>query len=358
MNWKEKFSNPHKTKANFSEVKEEINKHETAEEKQVNKPISVQQIEILSEEELHRARSSSFSFRDDVVDGLDNFEKNKSFYLPVMTELAIKLKVLIPEIAARKLMKFDSSAVIGVIIDVMVLKHRFAEGSYELYRRTDSGDQYLEPDKTIEFYNLKDMEEIELRKKGASKPEMKPEERLDESTMQFSEALPPQGQNLTSASEEKDEENSILEGNGNDSSPKWNGPSLVSATEALTFKLEFKAWEPLAIQRLKVEVQCYAPNQFKVIVLSATSESLVSAQLTPLISFTRASKTFCYFSVIMDDQTVSCYGMSFQLDETAHLFSTIVLSCLEKNQNRGTEQQQEEAIKLKADIPPPIPTRF
>jgi len=198
------------------------------------------------------------------------------------------------------------------------------------------------------------MEEIELRKKGASKPEIKPEERLDESTMQFSEALPPQGQNLTSA--EKDEENSISE--GNDSSPKWDGPSLVSATEALTFKLESKAWEPLAIQRLKVEVHCYAPNQFKVVVLSESSESLVSAQLTPLISFSRASKTFCYFSVIMDDQTVSCYGMSFQLDETAHLFSTIVLSCLEKNQNRATEEQQEQAIKLKADIPPPIPTRF
>jgi hypothetical protein len=84
----------------------------------------------------------------------------KSFYLPVSSN-AIKLRVLIPEIQATKLMKFDTSTIIKDITQVLLKKHRFDEGDFPLYVLYHKGpnealDLPLDNDKTIASYKMKD----------------------------------------------------------------------------------------------------------------------------------------------------------------------------------------------------------
>jgi hypothetical protein len=114
-----------------------------------------------------RARSSSISFRDGLVGsevsgetGPDKIPRSVlNAISSVNTSKAVKLKVLIPEISAKKLMKFDESTVIGDIVNAMIQKHRFTEqsSSYDLFRKSENQEEILEFDKTILFYGLKDM---------------------------------------------------------------------------------------------------------------------------------------------------------------------------------------------------------
>jgi len=122
--------------------------------------------EEISEEQLERARSSSFSFRDGL--DTDRTQSRKSIFLPT-TVNAITCKILIPHLSATKIVKFEGQTKAKDVIRVMILKHRFTGGieNFVLIQKgvTESADVNLNPEETLNFYGIKDWDQFVLKVK-------------------------------------------------------------------------------------------------------------------------------------------------------------------------------------------------
>lgn len=202
LNWALDFLTQDEIEGRIGHVKEKTRSHKKSisdlgESSPVGSPMSSPMKEHekkdndeISEERLERTRSTSFSFRDSLEGIAASVGARKSIYLPV-TQSAIKLRVLIPELSATKLMKFDNQTQVSEIVRVLMQKHRFPEEDFQQYslvHKGSTGEVVMNNDKTIEFYNMKDSDEIELRRKGESNTPPRP---IEEKVDPYNEALPP-----------------------------------------------------------------------------------------------------------------------------------------------------------------------
>eukprot|EP01114_Cavostelium_apophysatum_P007309 TRINITY_DN1938_c0_g2_i1.p1 TRINITY_DN1938_c0_g2~~TRINITY_DN1938_c0_g2_i1.p1 ORF type:complete len:1165 (+),score=384.97 TRINITY_DN1938_c0_g2_i1:206-3700(+) len=153
----------------------------------------------ISEEQLERARSSSFSFRDGLEALRDDTASDspraarKSVYLPT-TRNAITCKVLIPHISATKLIKFEASTKIKDVIRVLVLKHRFTGGvsAFTVVHKSTNGDVTLDAEKTLSECQILERDQIELRVNTEHAGEVTQKEMpTSEPDLAYTEALPP-----------------------------------------------------------------------------------------------------------------------------------------------------------------------
>lgn len=343
--------------------------------------------EDITEENLERTRRSSFSLRDNFEGwhydggtsdgdhprndssllgskqptGSGLLSNPKRIYLPTSSS-AIKLKVLIPDIAATKLMKFDTTTKTKEIIQVLVQKHRFTGSvhNYVLYCKGSNGNlsQPMNLDSELSQLDIHDNDQVELRRNQEKPNELLLSDSLSPSDSQKSSATSSlsETENLTisgnpssstststtsSSSSSSSSEELFLKGN-KELKPN-NEPSELPSSKrkedlqtetillrvlASAYKLENRSWISLDGGKSYLSITKNAEERFRILALTFSNEFVINAWILPNGVYKRMSDTFFNFHAVSSSCDV-IYGLSFQTKENADQFEFNFLSCME-----------------------------